>query len=174
MIDRDRDHLHPLMRQALADLEAAVLDRLGITLDFLEGWRARVDQAAAKSSGASDVTFGWHNVEYPNGKPAALAVHVDPFPGRDVLGFAGKPLEWPGAVRLPIDFGSGHPRPCTAAMMVYVAVGLIGEELGLTWGGRWDHLQDWQHFELHPNGAPLSQVVAAMNADGDLHGLVKA
>jgi peptidoglycan L-alanyl-D-glutamate endopeptidase CwlK len=30
-------------------------------------------------------------------------------------------------------------------------LGLAGESVGLTWGGRWAKLRDYAHFEYHPN-----------------------
>ena len=36
------------------------------------------------------------------------------------------------------------------------AIGVIGERLGLTWGGRWKRLPDRPHFEWHP-GLTIAQ-----------------
>ena len=173
-MSRDPAHLHPLARakwEALRDLAAS---RLGLTLDLIETWRDGAAQEAARAAGASKKGAGgsWHNVTYPNGTPASLAFHVDPFPGPPVLGYGPKVLEWDGAVRFPVEMKPGRPRPCTAAALVLTAVGALGEELGLTWGGRWDDPMDWLHFELRVG--TLAQVMAAMRADGDIHGMVRA
>ena len=173
MTDRDPAHLHPLALDAWERLRAAAASRLGLTLDLIETWRDGAAQEAAKAAGASKKGAGgsWHNVTYPTGKPASLALHCDPFPGPPVLGYGPKVLEWEGAVRFPVEFRPGRtPRPCTAAALVLTAVGALGEELGLTWGGRWDDPMDWLHFELRVG--TLSQVLAAMRASGDILGLV--
>lgn len=35
----------------------------------------------------------------------------------------------------------------------YNAVGMVGEQMGLTWGGNWHSFEDDPHFELHPSWA---------------------
>ena len=36
---------------------------------------------------------------------------------------------------------------------MYKAVGALGEELGLEWGGNWQTLVDQPHFQLRPHWA---------------------
>jgi len=190
-MSRSQEDLHPIMRPYLGRLVAAANVRLGIDLDVIETARFDVEQAAAYASGHSQRPPGtsWHNVTYPlpcdcagakeghpvlpHRKPAAMAFHVEPFPGRPILGYGDKALDWPTAVKVGVELRSSRLRPCTAPMMVLAAIGLLGEEVGLVWGGRWERLQDWHHFELHPNGATQAQVVAAMQADGDLHTILR-
>ncbi len=172
-MSRDRADLHPIILPYLQRLEAAARERFGITLDLIETWRDDAAQNAAKAAGASNKGAGRsrHNVTYPTGKPASLAFHVDPFPGPPILGYGPKVLEWPGARTILMEFKDGVWRQATAAIMVLSAVGVMGEELGLTWGGRWEHPQDYLHFELRVG--TLAQVMAAMRSDGDIHAMVK-
>lgn len=160
--------LHPIIRPYLARLEAAARDRFGVTLDLIETWRDGAAQDAAKAAGASNKGAGksWHNLTFADGRPASLAFHVDPFPGPPVLGYGPKLLEWPGARRIGIEMKPGRLRPCAAPILILTAIGLLGEELGLTWGGRWDQPQDYLHFELRV--APLSQVIAALKAGREI------
>ena len=152
-------------------MEALCKVRLGLTLDLIETWRDGAAQDAAKAAGASTKGAGgsWHNVTYANGAPASFAFHVDPFPGSHVLGYGPKVLAWATARKVEVELNPGGLADLTAAGLVLTAVGLMGEELGLVWGGRWPHLRDWLHFELHPNGATLAMVKAAMSAGQDIH-----
>lgn len=174
-MSRDRAHLHPIIVPYLERLEAAARERFGITLDLIETWRDGAAQEAAKAAGASNKGAGrsWHNVSYRDGTPASLAFHADPFPGPPVLGYGPKVLEWPGAVTIPMEFKDGVWRQATGAVMVLSAVGTLGEELGLTWGGRWEHPQDYLHFELRIG--TLAQVKAALRLQGgDLSALARS
>jgi peptidoglycan L-alanyl-D-glutamate endopeptidase CwlK len=40
----------------------------------------------------------------------------------------------------------------------YKALGLIGEKLGLAWGGRWTSFKDYPHFEYNPKGYTTAQL----------------
>lgn len=95
--------------------------------------------------------LSYHNIRYPSGKPCSLAYHIRL---RDAQG------------RL-VGFPGGAPMDDEA----YLRVGLIGERLGLVWGGRWTQPHDPCHYEKHIEGATLVQIVAAMKGRGDLHGL---
>jgi hypothetical protein len=163
--------LHPIVRPYLARLQETCLARLGISLDLIETARGDEAQAAALAAGASNKPAGtsWHNVHYDTGKPCSFAFHVDPFPGPQILGYGPKVLEWPGAVKVGAEIHrAGVLRPCTAAGLLLTAVGLIGEELGLTWGGRWNNPMDWLHFELHPDGATQAMVQTMILHQGDI------
>lgn len=48
----------------------------------------------------------------------------------------------------------------------YKKVGVIGESLGLIWGGSWTDFQDEPHFEFN-NGRSMSQLRAAYEEHGD-------
>lgn len=174
-MSRREEDLHPIIRPKLSLLRQRVQDRLGLTLDLIETWRDGAAQEAAKAAGASNKGAGqsWHNLTLPDGTPASLAFHVDPFPGPPVLGYGPKLIEWPGAIRIDVEMKIGRPRACTAAQLLLTAIGLMGEELGLTWGGRWDSPMDWLHFEWRI--APLSQVIAALRLQGgDLSALARS
>lgn len=174
-MSRDREDLHPVIVPYLERLEAAARDRFGIILDLIETWRDGEAQEASLAAGASNKAAGrsWHNITFRDGRPASLAFHVDPFPGPPVLGYGPKLLEWPGAVRIGVEMKPGRLRPCSAPILILTAIGLLGEELGLTWGGRWDKPQDYLHFELRIG--TLSQVQAAMRmGGGDLSALARS
>lgn len=169
-----REDLHPIIRPYLERLEAAALERLGVRLELIETWRDGAAQDAAKAAGTSNKGAGgsWHNLVLADGTPASLAFHVDPFPGRWVLGYGPKVLEWDGAVRIPVEMKPDRPRRCTAAELLLTAIGVLGEEIGLTWGGRWDLPMDWLHFELRVG--TLAQVKAALRMGGDLSALARS
>lgn len=163
-MSRDRQDLHPVMLPIMFEhIRKAAL--VGISLDLIETWRGQADQDDAKRRGASQARWrqSWHNVTFRNGRPASLAYHL--------------------AVRLPEGglLGFGKSKLNKAGYRVYEAVGIIGAEIGLRWGGDWDQdgkllergENDLCHFEYHPNGAPLSQVWAAMMAQGDIHVLME-
>jgi len=71
--------------------------------------------------------------------------------------------------------GPGDPID-EVGVLIYRALGKLGERLGLRWGGNWDRddaplekgENDLTHFEFHPNGATLLQAVAALKAGHDL------
>ena len=173
-MSRNRCDLHPIIVPYLERLEAGAMERFGIHLDLIETWRDGAAQDAAQAAGASNKGAGrsWHNVQYADGRPASLAFHVDPFPGPPVLGYGPKVLEWPGAKRIGVEMKPGRLRPCAAPVLILTAIGLLGEELGLTWGGRWDQPQDYLHLELRVG--TLSQVLAAMRMGGDLSALARS
>jgi D-alanyl-D-alanine carboxypeptidase len=94
----------------------------------------------------------YHNVRYPTGKACALAYHIR------LRDSSGKLVGWPDAA--PMDDEA------------YERLGLLGEQLGLVWGGRWKTPHDPCHYELHPNGATLAQVLAVIKEQGDIPGFV--
>lgn len=93
----------------------------------------------------------YHNVRYPSGKACSLAYHIR------LRDRAGRLVGWPGAAPMDDD--------------AYLRLGLLGEKLGLVWGGRWKNPHDPCHYEVHPNGATLAQVHAVILEQGDIHGL---
>lgn len=49
----------------------------------------------------------------------------------------------------------------------YKAVGVLGKELGLEWGGNWKTIQDEPHFQLRPRWAgdiPESELLAGLRS----------
>lgn len=167
-MSRDIEDLHPILRatcmehQQLAG-EAGVRTLLIETYRDeqaqLDAWQKGRDAAGNIVDRDAVVTnsrpgASWHGVTYGNGRPAALAYHLAVIApdGVGLVGYGDVPM---------VD-------------SVYLMVGKIGEQLGLVWGGRWKQPHDPSHYELHPNGATLSQVMAVMKTQGDLHGLVTA
>lgn len=51
---------------------------------------------------------------------------------------------------LAFDIGVFRGGRYLAESPVYKAVGALGIELGLSWGGNWKDIKDQPHFELHP------------------------
>nr|NIR99360.1 M15 family metallopeptidase [Gammaproteobacteria bacterium]NIT64971.1 M15 family metallopeptidase [Gammaproteobacteria bacterium]NIV21988.1 hypothetical protein [Gammaproteobacteria bacterium]NIY33550.1 hypothetical protein [Gammaproteobacteria bacterium] len=49
---------------------------------------------------------------------------------------------------LAYDLDLYRIHPDQVPMWVWHWLGGLGEHLGLTWGGRWQHLRDYRHFEL--------------------------
>jgi peptidoglycan LD-endopeptidase CwlK len=53
---------------------------------------------------------------------------------------------------------------------LYKKLGTLGETLGLTWGGRWQSIDDEPHFELHPpwaNGMTENQMLTELRRRHD-------
>jgi peptidoglycan L-alanyl-D-glutamate endopeptidase CwlK len=51
----------------------------------------------------------------------------------------------------------------------YRTMGMVGESLGLVWGGRWIHLPDKPHFQMNgilPENAPTAQAVTIARTEG--------
>jgi peptidoglycan L-alanyl-D-glutamate endopeptidase CwlK len=48
----------------------------------------------------------------------------------------------------------------------YEKVGVIGESLGLTWGGRWEKFPDFPHFQFN-EGRSMAQLRTAYEEKGD-------
>lgn len=151
MIDRDPNHLHPAVRAVLAQhlrVTGAYL-RTGCT----ETFRDETEQAAAWAKGrdalghvidpAAVVTnappgSSYHGIELPDGTPCALAYHVGIYDEHGgILGY-GRALTPPEEA-------------------LYTYVGMEGERLGMTWGGRWQR-RDWLHFEKRVTGLDLAQI----------------
>jgi hypothetical protein len=170
---RDVGALHPLIRPlCLRHVELAWM-RYGIRLRVIETDRdSAVGQLAAWLKGrnaagkivdrAKVVTWkrpgdSWHNLTFANGAPCSLAYHVAPdIPNGRLLGFGSSKLD-------------------AVAIAIYKAVGILGESLGLRWGGNWDEdlnlmergEDDLGHFEHHP-GFTMAQARAAFAAGQDL------
>lgn len=176
MIDNDPLRLHILVRPLRAELLAQAT-RYGLVVRGGETYRDESAQAAAWAKGRNGagevvdrkavVTWSrpgqsWHGVKLRDGSPASFAFHVEIRRPAGVLGYGeppgpGDPLDKPG-------------------LLMYCALMLLGERLGLRAGGNWDgdtvplEKGEWDltHFELHPDGATLMQTIAALQAGCDL------
>ena len=193
MTDTDVSHLHPLMLPILAEQQDILLRRFGVRtfvqetardntaqrVNFLKGRDPRTLEVVDPSKVVTGAREGgsWHNIEYPTGKPASLAFHLGidsdlAAPGVQYLGFGNADLDLTGAPHLRCDLDGREPLDSLGpGHLVYCVIGLVGEALGLTWGGRWS-IRDWMHFEKRVG--TLAQVMAAMRSDGDIHDLVTA
>lgn len=167
-MSRAIEDLHPILRAPCMNHQQKC-GEAGVPVLLIETWRDDQVQGANWYKGRNNagqivdlkavVTNSrpgqsWHGVTFGDGRPAALAYHLAALAadGKGLIGYGNVPM---------VD-------------SVYLVIGEIGESLGLVWGGRWKHPHDPSHFELHPNGATLSQVVAVMRTQGDLHSLVQA
>jgi len=118
---------------------------VGICTKQFETWRDPAVQAAhfAKGRNAAGMVIlpgavitnarpgrSWHNLTI-HGTPAALAYHL--------------------GIKLPGGgiYGLGDSKIGPAGIKVLTALGMIGEQLGLRWGGRWKS-RDYTHFEFLP------------------------
>lgn len=191
--DTDVNHLHPLMLPILAEHRSILRRRFGVETFLQEIFRDETAQRISFLKGRDPVTLevvdqravvtnarpgmSWHGVTYPNGKPASLAYHLGidsdlASPGVQYLGFGSAELDLTGAPRLRCDLDGHEPLDeLGPGHLIYAAIGLVGEALGLTWGGRWSW-RDWMHFEKRVG--TLAQVNAAMKARGDIDGMVGA
>lgn len=193
MTDSDVNHLHPIMRPLLAEHRDILLSRFGVQTYLQETFRDDTMQRVNFLKGRDPVTLevvdkskvvtnarpgqSWHNVRYPTGNPASLAYHLGidsnlVTPGVQYLGFGSAELYLTGAPTLACDL-DGHPPldQLGPGHLIYCAIGLVGEALGLTWLGR-TSIRDWMHFEKRVG--TLAQVQAAMKSHGDIDGLVPA
>jgi len=148
---RDPELLHPLLRDLwvrfMAQVRAAGLNpvltfayRSPLHQDRLYqiGRRGIEGERTVTNARAGE---SWHNVER-DGQPASLAFDVA------LMARDGK--------RLLSDGDEGWQR-----------AGLLGEALGLTWGGRWPSLRDYGHFQLDQRGGlALAQAMAGTDPDG--------
>lgn len=67
---------------------------------------------------------------------------------------------------LAFDIGIFEGRMYLPDSPQYMAAGKIGANLGLEWGGHWDRLPDYPHFQLRPRwaaGMPGTAVLAEFN-----------
>jgi hypothetical protein len=192
--DTSREHLHPIMLPLLDRHQEILRRRFGIVTYLQETWRdPQTAQLAAYLKGRDPVTLqvvdrrlvvtdarpgqSWHGVTYPNGKPASLAYHLGidsdlTAAGTQYLGFGHADLYLAGAPRLRCDLDGREPLDeLGPGHLVYAAIMLVGESLGLTAGARWQS-RDWMHFEKRVG--TLAQVQAAMKSRGDIDGMMTA
>lgn len=187
MTDTLREHLHPIMLPLLDRHQAILRRRFGIATIVQETARDEANQRVAYFKGRDPVTGAvvdpgavvtnarpgqsWHGIAYPSGKPASLAYHLSIdadtiAPGVQHLGFGSADLYLAGAPRLRCDLDGREPLDeLGPGHLVYAAMMLVGESLGLTAGARWQS-RDWMHFELRVG--TLQQVQASMRNRGDI------
>ena len=143
---REIASLHPQFQPIARDWQARMA-RAGIEYVITFTYRTPADQVRLKREGKSKVDFGYHNAGLAfdfTAKVAGKAVDTDTAP-RDLL------ISWAGLMRQG---------------------GVIGENLGMVWGGRWTPLNavtglGWDpfHLEWHP-GLTIAQTRARQEAEG--------
>lgn len=158
MTDTALDHLHPIMLPILAEHQDILRRRFGVSTHVQETARDDTAQRIAYLKGRDPVTLevvdqkavvtnarpgmSWHNVSYPTGKRASLAYHLSidsdlASPGIQYLGFGSAELDLTGAPHLRCDLDGREPLDeLGPGHLVYCVIGIVGESLGLTWGGR--------------------------------------
>jgi hypothetical protein len=163
-MSRKVEHLHPWMRPIL-DRHRQLARSIGLYTKIIETHRDNSGQLAAWMKGRNEagkvinpklvVTnarpgFSYHNVTLSDGTPASLAYHLA--------------LQLPGGGL----YGFGDSKIGPAGIMILKGLGLIGEQLGLRWGGRWKS-RDYTHFEFRPAaGLNITKVRAWVRADRPL------
>lgn len=176
--DRDPNHLHPAARALMERHQAAILRRLGAPTTCIETHREDGRQEDAFAAGLTEKRAGGshHNVKFLDGRPASCAWHlvIDPA-GALIIGFGSSVLHPRGCLTAPVDMGRHGVKALSSEELLYLSIGVIGEELGATWGGRWDVRgkgPDWTHFQL---AFPLSHIKSAMRLQGgDLSALARS
>lgn len=169
---RNPEHLHSVVRELLAEHQAMISRRLGLTTTCIETWRDAASQNTHKAAGLSEKAAGssWHNITLPDGTPASFAYHlsIDPA-GPLMIGFGTSNLHPLRCATAKVDMGRHGMKYLSSEELLYLAIGLIAEELGLVWGGRWDVAgrgPDWTHFEYR--GAASPSDMAALLALGTI------
>lgn len=166
MTDSDLNHLHPFVKSLLAK-HIAQATQHGLITKVIETYRDEATQLVSWQKGRDaqgniiDSTAivtnappgaSYHGVSSNAGMPWSLAYHLAiDVPGPPLLGF-------------------GDSRLTKAAEALYTGLGILGEGLGLTWGGRWQ-LRDWTHFEQHVPGHNLANIKARILSMGDIDSL---
>lgn len=111
----------------------AACHNVGIELAVTAGFRTPAEQMALYTKGRlyNATAEGWTVVDPKRVVTNALPVYAPHCRGAayDVVPIVEEKARWDR-----ID--------------LFTRVGEIGEELGLTWGGRWPKLKDMPHFEL--------------------------
>jgi len=105
-----------------------VLERLtadGFQPRIYFGWRSVAVQRELVRQGNSQVSFSFHNAQYPNGRPRAQAVDI-----------IDRRWAWSEAAQ-----ENGF----------WDALGRAGKDQGLYWGGSWIKFKDYAHLQSFPN-----------------------
>jgi peptidoglycan L-alanyl-D-glutamate endopeptidase CwlK len=164
MADRNLDHLHPVVRNIL-DRHIELAKKHALPTVVIETYRDEAEQLANWQKGRNAageivdrdavVTFAkpgqsYHGLCYTNGTPCSLAYHL--VVGPPLLGFGDNKMDhW--------------------SETLYTVLGQMGEELGMTWGGRWMNPRDWTHYELRVPGKSLTDLKSLIAANGDIDSL---
>lgn len=88
-------------------------------------WRSLAVQCELVSQGRSQVGFGLHNAQYPDGRPRAFAIDI-----------IDRRWAWAEAAR---ENGFRD------------ALGRAGRDEGLYWGGSWVEFKDYAYLHAFPN-----------------------
>jgi peptidoglycan L-alanyl-D-glutamate endopeptidase CwlK len=165
-MSRELRHLHPLVQTICLRHQEKAANR-GLNVVLISTYRDETEQKKLFMKGRDvngKVVYpeevvtnappgsSYHGVAYPSGTPASLAYHLA--------------LIRPGGL---VGFGEEMGE---AGVFLYSAIGVLGEGLGVTWGGRW-RMRDYTHFEFRPGGAKLGKVAMAMLRFGDIHSLLE-
>ena len=119
------DDLDPSFRPKAMELLARGAEA-GIPLMIIDTLRTIEEQTAAVKNGFSSTMRGKHLPQPPSGKSKAM----------DVCPYSEFQLHGPDK----LQWDSTDPS--------WLKIGLIGESLGLKWGGRWKQPHDPGHFEM--------------------------
>ena len=143
---KDESALHPSMRAKWQRVKAR-LEAQGYQPVIASAWRDPATQASLHASGASQVSFSFHQAVDAAGNPAAQAID---------------------AIDKRYGWGTSATRAKAAAF--FMALGAAAKAEGLYWGGDWSRSNptwaaynmgwDPAHIQLQPNSA-LSQVKEA-------------
>lgn len=157
MADRDPNHLHPSVRAVMAEhlRRGGRYLRVGCVETYRDEFAQAVEWRKGRDENGNVVDPGavvtnarpgasYHGLLLPDGTPCSLAYHVAIY--RDDGSIPGY-----GSVLTP------------AEEALITCVGLLGEGLGMTWGGRWTR-KDWYHFERRIPGMDLAAIRAALNS----------
>lgn len=132
---RDIDKLHPLVKMLALQLVQNAKD-IGLKVKITDCFRSKEEQNNLSAS----VTNTKFPYSYHNWGLAFDICQDDP--------------------------DNAYPNPSTKeGKEWWDKVGLIGERLGLTWGGRWTAPVDRPHFELHLFGSTDSLIVQFVQPD---------
>jgi len=117
-----------ILRAPVSDLARQLLFGSPVPLVIVQSFRSSAEQARLYSQGRTT--------------PGAIVTNARPGSSYHEYGLA---------FDVAILDGNGKPTwPNNAAL--WNTIGEYGEELGLTWGGRFTNLKDYGHFELHIPG----------------------
>lgn len=123
-MSRALDDLDPNFKPIAMELLARSLEK-GIPLVIIDTLRTLEEQAEAVKNGFSSTLKGKHLPQPPSGKSKAM----------DVCPYLEFQLHGPDK----LQWDASDP--------IWQKVGVIGESLGLRWGGRWKQPHDPGHFE---------------------------
>jgi len=144
MTDRSLDHLHPDLKP-LAEAWLAACAEAGLRVSIIFTWRSVAEQDGLYALGR---TVKSHVGPWTPTRPLGSVVtnakgnqskHTFTLPGNIPASKAFDFAVFDASARYITD--GGDPR--------YTQAGVIGEGLGMKWGGRWPKPKtDWDHFEI--------------------------